>query len=66
MAVGIDGIIFDLDGTLLDTEGISSLAIEEALAPWGCKITWDVKQKIIGMRDLDCVWCVFVNMQATF
>lgn len=51
----IDGVIFDLDGTLLDTEGISTLAVDQALAPWGCKVTWDVKQRIIGMVDQDCM-----------
>jgi beta-phosphoglucomutase-like phosphatase (HAD superfamily) len=54
----IKGVIFDLDGTLLDTENISTEALDAVLQQHGdYKVTWEVKEKIIGMRDLDCMLC---------
>lgn len=38
----IKAVIFDLDGTLLDTEDLSSVAIQEVLDPFGKTFTWCV------------------------
>lgn len=53
----VKGVIFDLDGTLLDTENISTEALDAVLQKFGpeYKVTWEVKEMIIGMRDLDCM-----------
>lgn len=52
----ISAIIFDLDGTLLDTEEISTQATELALAPFtNRKIVWEIKQQILGLRS--DAWC---------
>jgi beta-phosphoglucomutase-like phosphatase (HAD superfamily) len=50
--------IFDLDGTLLDTETESTLAINRALAEHGASITPDIKRAIIGMRSSE--WSSYV------
>jgi beta-phosphoglucomutase-like phosphatase (HAD superfamily) len=47
----IRAAIFDLDGTLLDTETESTHAINLALACHGVAITPDIKRAIIGMRS---------------
>ena len=46
----IKGAIFDLDGTLLDTEPIYDAAAQKLIDLYGNgqKITWDIKQHIIG------------------
>ena len=46
----IKGVLFDLDGTLLDTEPIYDEAAQILINKYGNgqKITWDIKQYIIG------------------
>ena len=46
----IKAALFDLDGTLLDTEPIYDEAAQKLIDQYGNgnKITWDIKQKIIG------------------
>ena len=46
----IKGAIFDLDGTLLDTEPLYDAAAQKLIDLYGNgqKITWDIKQFIIG------------------
>lgn len=34
------GVIFDLDGTLLDTETLSTQALNGALEPYGVQVDW--------------------------
>ena len=50
----IKAVIFDLDGTLLDTEDISTRATEMVLSSYtDAKIDWATKQQILGMRGED-------------
>ncbi len=42
------GIIFDLDGTLLDTEPLYSDAIQKVLDPFGHRYTLELKKKCMG------------------
>ena len=52
MSRPIQAIVFDLDGTLLDTEGTSTQATEIALAPYtDRKIDWAIKEQILGLRS---------------
>ena len=51
-------VIFDLDGTLLDTETESTHAINRALAQYGAAVTPDIKRAIIGMRSSE--WSSYV------
>lgn len=41
-------IIFDLDGTLLDTEPLYTIATEQIVAPFGKHFDLSLKQKIMG------------------
>eukprot|EP01038_Epipyxis_sp_PR26KG_P009227 gene9227-12440_t len=47
----IRAVIFDLDGTLLDTETISTVAIEKILAQYDIfDFNWDLKKLLLGLR----------------
>ncbi|CAM9220509.1 unnamed protein product [Discosporangium mesarthrocarpum] len=48
--VSISAVVFDLDGTLLDTEDLSSRAIQMSVGKFGKTFTWETKKKILGMR----------------
>jgi beta-phosphoglucomutase len=51
----IRAIIFDLDGTLADTEPLHFAAFNEALRPDGLKIDFDdYIARLIGLNDHDC------------
>ena len=42
------GLIFDLDGTLLDTEPLYSEAAQKVLDPFGHTYTLELKKKVMG------------------
>ena len=46
----IEGIVFDLDGTLIDYEGASHEALSLACKKYGATFTWDLHAKIVGMQ----------------
>jgi HAD superfamily hydrolase (TIGR01509 family) len=51
----IRAVIFDLDGTLVDTEPLHFAAFNEALRPYGIKIDFDdYIARLIGLNDHDC------------
>ena len=45
----IKAVIFDLDGTLLDTETLSTQAMQMVLDRYDKQSTWELKKKILGM-----------------
>lgn len=50
----VEGIIFDLDGTLIDYEGASHKALERPLLDRGIKsFSWELHSKIVGMKAED-------------
>jgi len=52
-------VLFDLDGTLLDTEPLSTEAINKAVAPHTQKrCDWELKKKLLGRKALgENGWC---------
>ena len=46
----VEGIVFDLDGTLIDYEGASHEALAMACNKYGATFTWDLHAKIVGMQ----------------
>ncbi|MBV1877458.1 MAG: HAD-IA family hydrolase [Pseudomonadales bacterium] len=42
------GVIFDLDGTLLDTEPLYTIATQKVLDPFGATFTAELKQRCLG------------------
>ena len=61
----IDAVIFDLDGTLLDTEALSDKAMLAVLEPWldetvkeecqadSHRLPWALKKQILGLRGAE-------------
>eukprot|EP01029_Cantina_marsupialis_P031003 TRINITY_DN8695_c0_g1_i1.p1 TRINITY_DN8695_c0_g1~~TRINITY_DN8695_c0_g1_i1.p1 ORF type:complete len:224 (-),score=67.74 TRINITY_DN8695_c0_g1_i1:200-871(-) len=44
-----NAFVFDVDGTLLDTEKISTQALCSIVEPFGGEFTWEIKKMILGM-----------------
>nr|XP_060615727.1 pseudouridine-5'-phosphatase-like [Anolis sagrei ordinatus] len=49
----ITHVIFDLDGTLLNTETLYTAVLEELCSRHGKKFTWEQKEVIMGRRELE-------------
>lgn len=49
----IDAVLFDLDGVLLDTEPLYTLATSEVVAPFGKTYDWSLKRRIMGRGQLE-------------
>ena len=49
-------VVWDLDGTLLDTETLSSKSLQQVFDPFGQVEDWELKKKLLGRRAPD--WCV--------
>ncbi|CAL1150955.1 unnamed protein product [Cladocopium goreaui] len=49
----VQAVIFDLDGTLIDFEGVSHVALEAPLARRGAKLPWELHGKIVGRKAED-------------
>lgn len=45
-------VIFDMDGVLLDTEPLYTQATNTVLAPFGQRLTWELKRQIMGRDPL--------------
>jgi beta-phosphoglucomutase-like phosphatase (HAD superfamily) len=60
----IRAVIFDLDGTLLDTESLSALAIQQVLTRLDCTIpmSWDIQKRLLGLRGPDWTSIVINEM----
>ena len=51
----ISHVLFDMDGLLLDTERLYSVAQQQILDRFNIKFTWEVKRKMMGRKALDAV-----------
>ena len=51
--MSIEGIIFDLDGTLIDYEGASHIALARPLEKRGYSFSWAVHASIVGTKPED-------------
>ncbi len=46
----VRAVIFDLDGTLLDTESLSTEAIQSIVGRFGKCYSWDINERTLGKR----------------
>ena len=51
----IRAVIFDMDGTLLDSERLSHKAWDAAAREVGVRVTWEIFLKMVGHRSVDCM-----------
>ena len=47
----LQAAIFDMDGLLLDTETIYTLATQQILSPFKLEFTWELKSKMMGLDE---------------
>eukprot|EP01105_Mastigella_eilhardi_P015180 TRINITY_DN3454_c0_g1_i4.p3 TRINITY_DN3454_c0_g1~~TRINITY_DN3454_c0_g1_i4.p3 ORF type:complete len:143 (-),score=37.23 TRINITY_DN3454_c0_g1_i4:378-806(-) len=50
---GITHVIFDMDGTLLDTEVVYTRVLTEIAAAYGRRFDWGVKQRMMGRNAIE-------------
>lgn len=49
-AIAVEGVIFDLDGTLIDYEGASHTALDRPLRRRGSSLSWALHAQILGTK----------------
>ncbi|MCB0510684.1 MAG: hexitol phosphatase HxpB [Chitinophagales bacterium] len=61
----IKGVIFDMDGLLIDSEPFWRIAETEAFAKLSCKLTDDMLQETMGMRNDEVVryWVDYFELE---
>ncbi|KAK0195057.1 HAD-like domain-containing protein [Armillaria mellea] len=47
----IEYVLFDMDGLMIDSEKIYTDVTNAILAPYGCKMTWDIKAGCMGKPE---------------
>jgi pseudouridine 5'-phosphatase len=50
---GITAVLFDMDGVLLDTEGLYTLDTRRVLGPLGDRFDWRIKERMMGRAPLE-------------
>ncbi len=52
----IKAILFDMDGLLIDSEGIYTKVVNDILKPYGKEQTWEIKANLMGKpeREATC------------
>ncbi|GJN92598.1 hypothetical protein Rhopal_005633-T1 [Rhodotorula paludigena] len=44
----VNAVLFDMDGLMIDSERLYTLASNEVLAPYGKELTWEIKAQLMG------------------
>ena len=62
MTPEITCIIYDMDGLLLDTEGIYTEVTQEIVSEYGKVFDWSIKEKIIGRRSIQAAQIIVESL----
>jgi pseudouridine-5'-monophosphatase len=49
----VDGVLFDMDGVLLDTEPLYTVAYDRLLAPFGAHLDRETKLEVMGRKAIE-------------
>ncbi len=55
-------IIYDMDGLLLDTEGIYTEVTQEIVSEYGKEFDWSIKEKILGRRSIQAAQIIVESL----
>ncbi|UZJ55816.1 hypothetical protein CBS101457_005136 [Exobasidium rhododendri] len=47
----IKGVLFDMDGLLIDSENVYTVVVNKILAPYGKEQTWEIKSRLMGTPE---------------
>ena len=59
-------VIYDMDGLLLDTEGIYTVVTQQIVAPFGKTYDWSIKRHMIGRPAIDSARYLIETLQLPF
>ena len=62
MSPNISCLIYDMDGLLLDTEGIYTEVTQQIVGEYGKVFDWSVKEKIIGRRAVQAAEIIIESL----
>ncbi|PWN19975.1 HAD-like protein [Microstroma glucosiphilum] len=57
----VTAVLFDMDGLLIDSEGVYTKVVNEVLKPYGLEQGWDLKMKLMGMPEKKAVETLLAN-----
>ncbi|XP_050389787.1 pseudouridine-5'-phosphatase [Patella vulgata] len=56
-------VIFDMDGLILDTERLYTIASQTVCSQYGKDFTWDIKVKQMGKKEIESVMIIIDELQ---
>lgn len=61
----IKAVLFDMDGLLIDSEGIYTKVVNDILKPYGKEQTWEIKANLMGKpeREATCKYMLSLAVQ---
>ncbi|KDN45471.1 HAD-like protein [Tilletiaria anomala UBC 951] len=58
----VKAVLFDMDGLLIDSEGVYTQVVNDVLRPYGKEQTWEIKAHLMGMPERNAVKTLFQHL----